>query len=249
MVCNIDYPSIITDSLVINLDAGFTPSYPKNGGLWYDISNNGNNSQLINGLIYGTTNGGEIYMDGGNEYIVVPPSSNLTSYFANSSFTITLIVKSDNDVYPMSRCPIYVNGTVTNYTSGGIRTGWSAGHQTSNTSMEIRCGDGTNFSRGFINFNVTQSTVYIRTFTIDRSNGVLTRYYVNGSYIGQHNATNVTGSIYTGTGSDFVNGFVFGYNWGWRFIGGVYNIMVHNRVLTDSEILQNYNSLKGRFGL
>ena len=249
IIFNIDYPPIVTNGLVINLDAGFVPSYPKNNTTWYDISSNSNNSQLINGLTYNNTYNGEIYMDGGDEYIQIAPSSNLTSYFANNSFTITLIVKSDNVVYPRSRCPIYVNGTVTNNSSGGPRTGWSAGHGASTTSMEIRCGDGTNFSNGFINFNVNESTVYIRTFTIDRTNGVLTKYYVNGNYIGQHNATNVTGSIYTGSGSDFVDGFVFGYVWGWRFIGGIYNIMVHNRVLTDSEITQNYNALKGRFGL
>lgn len=249
MVVQRDYEGIITNGLVMDFDAGFIPSYPQNGSTWYDLSGNGNSASLVNGLQFSNNNGGEIYMDGGDEYIQVPPSSNLQSYFSNNSFTITLIVKSDNVVYPRSRCPIYVSSTVTNYSSGGPRTGWSAGHGASTTSMEIRTGDGTNFSNGFINHSVSESTVYLRTFTIDRTNGVLTKYYVNGSYVGQHNATNVTGSIYDGTYSDFVTGFVFGYVWGWRFIGGIYNIMVYNRVLSDSEITQNYNAQKGRYGL
>jgi hypothetical protein len=249
MVVQRDYDGIITNGLVMNFDAGYLPSYPQNGSTWYDLSGNGNSASLVNGLQFSSANGGEIYMDGGDEYIRVPPSTNIQSYFSNNSFTITLIVKSDNIVYPRSRCPIYVSSTVTNYSSGGPRTGWSAGHANGSTSMEIRTGDGTNFSNGFISHNVSESTVYLRTFTIDRTNGVLTKYYVNGSYIGQHNATNVTGSIYDGTYSDFVTGFVFGYVWGWRFIGGIYNIMVYNRVLTQDEVIRNYDAQKTRFGL
>ena len=245
MVLNRDYEPIITNGLVMNLDAGFSPSYPKSGTTWYDLSGNANSASLLNGLQFNNTNGGEIYMDGGDEYIQVPPSSNLQSYFSNNSFTITLVVKSDNVVYPRSRCPIYVNSTVT----GASQRGWSAGHSSTTTSIEIRCCDGTNLSNGYISHSVAESTVYMRTFTIDRTSGVLTKYYVNGSYVGQHNATNVTGSIYDGTNTDFVTGFVFGYVWGWRFIGGIYNIMVYNRLLSEAEILQNFNAQKGRFGL
>ena len=245
MVVQRDYENIITNGLVLNIDAGFIPSYPQNNITWYDLSGNGNNASLLNGLQFNNTNGGEIYMDGGDEYIQVPPSTNIQSYFSNNSFTITVIVKSDNVVYPRSRCPIYVNSTVTN----NNQKGWSAGHGASSSSMQIRVGDGTNFSTTDISHVVSESTIYLRTFTVDRTNGVLTKYYVNGSYIGQHNATNVTGSIYDGIDTDFVTGFVFGYVWGWRFIGGIYNIMVYNRALSDQEVLQNYNAQKGRFGL
>jgi hypothetical protein len=245
MIFNRDYEGIITNGLVMNLDAGFTPSYPTTNTTWYDLSGNVNNGLLANGLTYDNAYGGSVYMDGGDEYIQVPPSSNLLSYFSNNSFTITLIVKSDNVVYPRSRCPIYVNSTVTSPT----QRGWSAGHGASTSSMQIRVGDGTNFSTTDISHVVSESTIYLRTFTVDRTNGVLTKYYVNGSYIGQHNATNVTGSIYDGIDTDFVTGFVFGYVWGWRFIGSIYNIMVYNRVLTQAEVTQNYNAQKSKFGL
>jgi hypothetical protein len=242
---NKNYEGIITDGLVFNADAGFIPSYPQNNITWYDLSGNGNNASLLNGLQFNNKHSGEIYMDGGDEYIRIPPSSNLQSYFSNNSFTITLIVKSDNVVYPRSRCPIYVNSTVTSVS----QKGWSAGHTSTATSIEIRTGDGTNLSNGYISHSVAESTVYMRTFTIDRTSGVLTKYYVNGSYVGQHNATNVTGSIYDGTNTDFITGFVFGYVWGWRFIGGIYNIMVYNRLLSENEILQNFNAQKSKFGL
>lgn len=240
---------IVTSGLTIMLDAGNVISYSGTGTTWKDLTTNGNNMSMVNGMVYNQTNGGELYMDGGDEYLQIPPSTNLDNLFSANSFTITVIAKSDNVVYPRSRCPIYVNGTVTNYSSGGPRTGWSAGHGASTTSMEIRCGDGTNFNSGYISHTVQESTVYHRTFVIDRTNGVKTSYYVNGVLQGSLDFTNITGSIYTGTGSDFVDGFVFGYVWGWRFIGGVYNIMVHNRALSANEVQQNFNAQRGRFGI
>jgi hypothetical protein len=67
--------------------------------------------------------------------------------------------------------------------------------------------------------------------------------------MGTHNASSVTGSIYDGTTTDFQTGVVFGYVWGWRFIGGIYTIKVYNRILSGNEIVQNYNATKLRFGL
>jgi len=239
---------VVTSGLTIMLDAGNIVSYGGTGTSWKDLTNNGNNMNMLNGMVYNQTNGGELYMDGGDEYLQIPPSTNLGNLFSANSFTITVIAKSDNDVYPRSRCPIYVNGTVTN-ANPGQSVGWSAGHTTSNTSMEIRCGDGTNTNVGYVYHTVQQSTVYHRTFVIDRTNGVKTSYYVNGVLQGSLDFTNITGPIYTGTGSDFVDGFVFGNVWGWRFIGGVYNIMVHNRALSANEVQQNYNAQRGRFGI
>ena len=199
---------IVTSGLTIMLDAGNIISYGGTGTVWKDLTNSGNNMNMVNGMVYNQTNNGELYMDGGDEYLQIPPSTNLDNLFSANSFTITVIAKSDNDVYPRSRCPIYVNGTVTGY-GPAQSVGWSAGHSTSNTSMEIRCGDGTNFQVGYINHTVQQSTVYHRTFVIDRTNGAKTSYYVNGVLQGSLDFTNITGPIYNGTGSDFVNGFVF----------------------------------------
>ena len=66
MVLNRDYEPIITNGLVLNLDAGFSTSYPTTGTTLYDISSNGNNSTLMNGPTY---NSGSIILDGSNDYI------------------------------------------------------------------------------------------------------------------------------------------------------------------------------------
>jgi len=67
MVLNNDYSPTITNGLVLNLDAGFTPSYPRNGTTWYDISVSGpNNVTLTNGPTYNSI--GYLTFDGSDDY-------------------------------------------------------------------------------------------------------------------------------------------------------------------------------------
>jgi hypothetical protein len=64
MVFNIDYPAIPTNGLSVDLDAGFTPSYPTTGTTWYDVSSSGKNGTLVNGPTYNSSDGGSIIFDG-----------------------------------------------------------------------------------------------------------------------------------------------------------------------------------------
>ena len=75
MIFNRDYEGIVTSGLVLNVDAGFTPSYPKNGTSSYDLSGYENNGLLINGTNYLTTNGGIFEFDGTNDYVNGPAIS------------------------------------------------------------------------------------------------------------------------------------------------------------------------------
>lgn len=68
MAFNMDYESIVTNGLVMNLDAGFTSSYPRNGTTWYDIATS-NNGTLQNGPTFSSTNGGSIVFDGSNDRV------------------------------------------------------------------------------------------------------------------------------------------------------------------------------------
>lgn len=69
-VCiNMDYEDIVTDELIFNLDAAYTPSYGTSGNTWYDISYSGNNGTLINGPTYSSNDGGTMVFDGVNDRI------------------------------------------------------------------------------------------------------------------------------------------------------------------------------------
>jgi hypothetical protein len=64
MIFNIDYPAIPTNGLSVVLDAGFTPSYPTTGTIWYDVSSSEKNGTLVNGPTYNSSDGGSIIFDG-----------------------------------------------------------------------------------------------------------------------------------------------------------------------------------------
>ena len=61
--------NIVTDGLVLHLDAGNTSSYPGTGTIWSDLTSNDNDGTLINGPVYNSSNGGTISFDGVNDYV------------------------------------------------------------------------------------------------------------------------------------------------------------------------------------
>lgn len=72
---NRDYEGIVTSGLAFNLDAGFTPSYPNTGTSWYDVSSNNLVNSLLNGPSYNSGNGGYISFDGVDDKGQGPASS------------------------------------------------------------------------------------------------------------------------------------------------------------------------------
>ena len=55
---------IVTDGLKLWLDASNPASYPGGGTTWYDLSGNGNNGTMVNGVAYNSANGGVMILDG-----------------------------------------------------------------------------------------------------------------------------------------------------------------------------------------
>jgi hypothetical protein len=62
-------PSIITQNLVLCLDAANPKSYPGSGTTWTDLSGNGNTGTLVNGVGYNSGNLGSLSFDGVNDYV------------------------------------------------------------------------------------------------------------------------------------------------------------------------------------
>jgi hypothetical protein len=112
-------PDIVTDGLVLALDAANKKSYPGSGTTWYDLSGNNNNGTLVNGPTYSSANGGVIVLDGVNDYISV--SINLT----NQSYT----------VFGAAR---YV--TAGGRTFSGLSNNWLMGHWSASTVKHYAVG-------------------------------------------------------------------------------------------------------------
>lgn len=237
-------PNIIKSNQLFNFDAAHQNSYSGTGYTWYDLKNNRPLSISLGE--YSSNNFGALNFPIGNEYFSLPLIGNEDlSILGTTDFTIETVVRSDDVAYPRSRHPLKLFHTVT----GASTPGWSCGHSSTSTSMEIMCADGTNHSRIIIDTDdILESTYYHRVLTVSRSSGLLTKLFINGKYIGQANATNVTGSIYNPTPE---NGSILGFGnvWGWRYIGEIFIIKIYDKVLTDNEIIQNHNALRSRFNI
>ena len=62
-------PKVVTNGLVLALDAANTKSYPGSGTTWRDLSGNSRNGTLINGPSFNNTEGGSISFDGVDDYV------------------------------------------------------------------------------------------------------------------------------------------------------------------------------------
>ena len=235
MVVNRDYESIVTDSLVLNMDAGYVPSYPKNGSIWYDNSSISSNSTLYNGASYSSSNGGNIVFDGSNDY------SSTTAGQAFYQYTNQLTVS-----WWMKR-----NGTIT-VGSGGGQSTFNVDNMSTNVWLMHGNPDNT------VNFYVNDSgnwrttatstlldnTWYNITGTINTSN---VSVYTNGSLTST--SSGISSGITNNSSSIVGWGFDPRYLGSRHFNGSIAYASVYNRALSASEVLQNFNALKARFGL
>ena len=83
-------PNMVTDGLVLYLDASNTKSYVSGSTRWNDISTGGNNGTLINGPTFNSANGGNIVFDGTNDFV----SGSCTTVNANVGMTTFIWVRT-----------------------------------------------------------------------------------------------------------------------------------------------------------
>jgi hypothetical protein len=99
--------SIVTNGLVLALDAGNTKSYTSGSTTWRDLSGNNNSGTLVGGVVYAESNGGSLVFDGVSGYVTIPSSSLLNTltqftYMAyvniNPSDTYGAIISRSNNL-------------------------------------------------------------------------------------------------------------------------------------------------------
>jgi hypothetical protein len=212
-------PSIIKDGLVLYLDAANTKSYPTTGTTWSDLSGNGNNGTLINGPTFSSENGGSIVFDGGNDIVTTTIFSGRNP--STDPFTVEAILKSDTLSGTRMWIDASANGT----------------NQRFYSSLDDGGGNPLGIQASAWNDSTPTSTAYIhQTIVMD---GNTARSYRNGvaTYTKAYTSYTLPGPINIGGRA--------GFPW----LGKISNIRIYNRELTASEILQNYNATKSRYGL
>jgi hypothetical protein len=224
-------PGIITNRLVICLDAANIKSYPGTGAAWSDLSGNGKTGTLTNGPVYNSGNGGYISFDGSNDYAITTTSLYNPTTFPDESVFVWW--------YPTA-----AGNIISELGQATPNAGWH------DSNIEISTGGVISFSiwHGGLTNKVTSSaksfnTWYNLGFTYS---GTTLTAYINGESIGTTTFTRETNSVlfYAIAAQDSTNMGTNAYAAG--RCGAFYN---YNRALTDTEVVQNYNALRGRFGL
>lgn len=215
---------IITNGLVLYFDAANQKSYIGSGTSCYDLSGNNYTGTLTNGPTFTSGNKGGIVFDGVDDYISVSNplnQSNLTQAWTVNAWLSLSTSPSNNAQY-------LVEGL-----NSGVAADWYQVapllYLNSGANDYYRYGSAGNYiGAGIINL----------TFRFQNSSGtrILTKNGIDISGSGPNNTSTPSGQ--SGT-----------FRIGYQMKGNIYLLQIYNYMLTDSEVLRNYNATKGRFGL
>jgi energy-coupling factor transporter ATP-binding protein EcfA2 len=254
-VCvNIDYESIVTNGLSLNLDAGFTPSYTSSGTTWYDLSYGGNNGTLTNGPTFNSNNGGSIVFDGVDDYINnIGTVNDYNFIFSAGTFSVSFWMKkaANNTRYTIA------GNTLTNSEKGYtiiLEYGISGFGDNCLRFSVVGNAVNTRLIAGSTADNTMTSTDWAHCAFTCQNPDKIGQWYINGvastttTRVGSGNANQ--GTYYSGPAVRTLN--VGRSNWTSTllpFNGNISQFSIYNRALSATEVLQNYNAQKSRFGL
>jgi len=234
-------PNIVRDGLVLALDAASYRSYPGSGTTWFDLVNS-NNGTLTNGPTFDSGNGGSIVFDGTAKSVVVPYDS---IFDMDTSSSIEVVFKCNSSLTDSSdnRQTIFSNSTSNSFALEiGVFSGCSINSTDGFRFLMHR--QGNCFSAVSQANAWTQSEICYFAYTRDASRNE--KMYVNGNEITLQQANGYT---YTSGATSGFLGIRQGTNGGQRLNGNIYKMSFYNKALSSTEIEQNYNAQKSRFGI
>ena len=217
---------IVTDGLVLCLDAASKRSYPGTGTTWTDLAGS-NNGTLVNGPTFDSGNGGGIVFDGTND---------------KATFTF--------DVTSIKSYEIWTNAVAVSDATGGhayLLHNNGTDNTTGDSYITIGIQPTQKYYAAFsgrwsaMNTGVTASNSNIVQIVLSWE-GNYQKVYINSEFKNQNYLTtnskisHATTSIAGYRDSDFRN-----------MEGAVYSIKAYNRALSAHEIRRNYLSTKERF--
>ena len=221
------FGQIVTDGLVLCLNASDRNSYVSGSTTWNDVSGRGNNGTLTNGPTFNSLNGGNIVFDGSDDYVNCGNNTSLNLnkhticfwFYPKGTTTKEIIVKSNDSNNGVGPYEVFQNG-------GKI---WYRLNYNSNPNTTIT---------GGINYNVNQWNYIVATYdNINMKTYINTVLDINTSFT--QILTNSTGDLCVGAYADAQ----------YPLNADISIVTIYNRALTALEVQQNYNATKSRFGI
>ena len=225
---------IVTNGLVLHLDAAQRRSYSGSGTVWTDLSGNSNNGTLTNGPTFNSANGGSIQVDGTDDYSLV--SNKFMTGF--TAFTFEMWVYATDNL----------GGTLCCYNVPTVHSGPQFSFDLNSIGLIVYNGNGSNYIYNYSTTLSNKINTWYHVVSTWTTAGI--KLYLNGVDV---SGSNVTLSPPTSVPGD-VQGQIVAFriaagltNQNSYFKGLISNIKVYNRALSGTEILQNYNATKARF--
>ena len=231
-------PRVVTDGLVLALDAGDTNSYPGSGTTWTDLVGNGYNATLINSPSHNSEIG-YISFDGTNQY---------------ATHTLPLVQGGQEDftfelMFRMVTLPTAgyaANGHIWGGENGNDIVLYVNPASSSESTLNLVYDDSRYSGAGhFTNGTITANT-WVHWVCQGRESDNTIAHYINGQLDKTFTAV-LSGQESKPRNADGMIAYDS------RYLGyselDVAVIREYHRILTAQEIQQNYNALRGRFGI
>jgi len=225
-------PNMVTDGLVLYLDAANTKSYISGSTTWVDIAT-GNNGTLINGPTFNSANGGSIVFDGVDDYVdfgINPQINAINTY----TFSFVISSPSINSNYRL------MFTRALNYTS-------------QNSDIEIYGGNGgiqlvhnRNNGGTIADAVITALPNSVIGFLDVVYNSSITSWLCYYNSVLRNTFTSIAPPLTTSTYMSNIGTFFPGPSF---LVANLYSFKLYNRALSAAEITQNYNAQKSRYGL
>ena len=230
--------NIVTDGLVLSYDAAYKKSYPRSGTTTFNLASGSLDATIDGAIWYGTNPTSSFNFDGVDDKIIIAPSTFTT--FNEVSISMWVKVPSNDGGY---NCFFSArNGANAHDYSTGINIDQTNSTSTSWAFVSVegagRIGGASNQMTTSVDFGVwAHLGVTISTSNIE--------VYINGQSQNSRSRNNVDmGLQYISIGSRYYASGYRGY-----LNADISNIQLYNRVLSNTEVIQNYQAQKERFGL
>tara|TARA_R100000734_G_C3280437_1_gene74190 strand:- start:94 stop:825 length:732 start_codon:yes stop_codon:yes gene_type:complete len=237
-------PNLIEDGLVLALDAGNAKSYPGSGTTWTDLSGQDNNGTLVNGPTYSSGNGGSIVFDGTNDRIDSYDDADV--FVDDNSLTVSIFVNIDEPTKTGKGGLVSSQRFQSESDAGGYGLCIYNGTQLCVNLTKDISGTQTTY-QAVCTFTYVRQQFKYYSFTYDNSSKTVTTY-MDGVQQATSTSSNYAWTVNTVNRKTHIGR---NHQGGW---GNYYNmkmgaVHIHNRALTAAEVEQNYNALKGRYGI
>lgn len=228
-MARIHSPSIVTNGIVCYIDAANSKSYPGSGTTWTNLVSGTNNATLVNSPTFNSTAPQSFTFDGTNDYIT------LGTFFNYQSFTISFWINTG------ATQPAYSNIFDVNH-SGSQGVVIQQNNLDTNSYYFVPIDASGGISQAF--FTLTPNVWTNITFTFTPSDRSIA--YINGAFSSQGALANNRNIAYVSPLLD-IGRWIGGNSRFWS--GKIANFMAYNRVLTAAEVSQNFEALRGRYGI